>query len=207
MLNHTHGAVVLVHGGTAVGGGRYTCPQGVVEDVTVVLTEVGLLVLTLTAVELVTATKTVSIQAIGQTLTLEVQVVGHAVDRGPLGLKESGMSVRRLQSKGPVINYGEGATEWENRGSKTFAPPPPPSKTGSNFSRPPLVKGGNILRPPPPLVWLKLQAPVFKLPQNLFCPPFSMAKKNNWPPPLFLQEENLTCSPLLPFFSPPPPRN
>ena len=130
MLNHTHGAVVLVHGGTAVSGGRHTCPQGVVEDVTVVLTEVGLLVLTLTAVELVTATKTVSIQAIGQTLTLEVQVVGHAVDRGPLGLKESGRSVRRLQSKGPVIIImGRGATKWENRGSKTFAPPPP-SKTG-----------------------------------------------------------------------------
>ena len=48
----------------------------------------------------------------------------------------------------------------------------------------PLLNGGNFLRPPPPSVWLKLQAPVLKLPQNLLCPPpFSMPKTLSAPPP------------------------
>ena len=40
-----------------------------------------------------------------------------------------------------VMGRGGGTTKWENRGSVTFCARPP--------------------------VWLKLQAPVFKLPQNL----------------------------------------
>ena len=51
--------------------------------------------------------------------------------------------------------------------------PPPPFTTPP----PPLLflflKGGNYLRPVS--VWLKLEAPVLKLPQNLLCLPFSMA--------------------------------
>ena len=48
---------------------------------------------------------------------------------------------------------------------------------------PHLIKVGNFLRPPPPSVWLILQASVFKLLQNMLCPPpFCMAKTLNDPP-------------------------
>ena len=73
---------------------------------------------------------------------------------------------------GPVINYGEGGFKMaklqvknflhplSRHGKKEIAPPPPAS----------LLKGENVLRPPPS-VWLKLKAPVLKLPQNFWCPP------------------------------------
>ena len=51
--------------------------------------------------------------------------------------------------KGLVINYGEGGYKMGKlrfRNFKLYAPPPPPQS-----------------------LWLKLQAPVLKLPQNLSC--------------------------------------
>ena len=97
------------------------------------------------------------------------------------------------------INYGEGgggATKWEYCGSETFcaAPPPPPPQVR--------VK---LVTPPPPSLWLKLQAPMLKPPQNFLCPPFRMAKTFSAPPPPFFVGVKLHMpSPLL-FCSPPPP--
>ena len=62
--------------------------------------------------------------------------------------------------------------------------------------------GGNLLCPPP--VWLKLQAPMLKLPQNCLClpTPFSMAKMFSVPP--LCRGKTLLALPL-PLCSPPPP--
>ena len=73
---------------------------------------------------------------------------------------------------------GRGATKWENCESETF-PPPPPFKRVHTFSDPPV-----------PSLWLKLQAPMLKLPQNCVCHPhLSMAKTFSAPasppPPFF----------------------
>ena len=57
--------------------------------------------------------------------------------------------------------------------------------------------------PPPPSVWLHLQATAQKLPQNLLCPSFIMAKTFSAPPPLFVGIK--LHMPPLPFCSPPPP--
>ena len=72
--------------------------------------------------------------------------------------------------KGPVINYGRETTKWENHRSKTFCFPS--SREGKTFCP-----------PPPPSVWLKLQDPVLKLPQNLVCPLISTDKTCSAPPP------------------------
>ena len=54
----------------------------------------------------------------------------------------------KVPGKGLVINYGEGgATKWENCGSETFCPPPPPQDRVKLFA-PPLLKSGNITHPP-----------------------------------------------------------
>ena len=63
----------------------------------------------------------------------------------------------------PLIKgrWGGGATQWENRGCKTFCIPP---LDGKPFPAPPPFRGWKLVVPPPPSVWLKLQAPVLKLP-------------------------------------------
>ena len=73
--------------------------------------------------------------------------------------------------KGLVINYGEGGGGLQNgkiAGLKLFAPP---SQDRVKKFAPPLLKGGNFLRPPPPSLWLKLQASVLKTTSKLFVPP------------------------------------
>ena len=93
-------------------------------------------------------------------------------ENGEIGVR------KRTSAKGLVISYRQGTTQWEIRGSKTcFAPlPPPPSR----LFAPPTLKGGHLLRPPS--LWLELQAPGLKLPQNMLTPsPFSRAT-----PPFFL---------------------
>ena len=77
--------------------------------------------------------------------------------------------------KGLVINYGEGGGLQNGiiAGPKLFAASPRPPSRQVEMSAPPVLKGGNFLRPPS--VWLKFQALAEKLPQNLFCLPFSMA--------------------------------
>ena len=64
-------------------------------------------------------------------------------------------------------------------GPKHFAPPPP-SRQGKAFCT------------HPPSLWLKLQAPVLKLPQNFLCPPSAWLKRF---PPSVLAGVNLTCPP------------
>ena len=88
-----------------------------------------------------------------------------------------------FRGKGLVINHGEGggATKWENRGSETFCAPP---QDRVKLVVPPLLKSGSFRAPP--TIWLKLQATTYKQPQNLLCPPFSMAKTFSAPPPLFV---------------------
>ena len=75
-------------------------------------------------------------------------------------------------------------------GPKRFAPPPPPHQYRVKLfvPPPPPFKGWTLFCAPSPSVWLKLQATMHKLPQNILCPLFSMAK---------------TCSP--PLHLPPPP--
>ena len=67
--------------------------------------------------------------------------------------------------------------------SKLFAPPPQGAKHSLH----------------PPSIWIKLQAPVLKLPRNFLCPPFSMAKTLS--APLFVGVK-LHLPPPLPFCSP-----
>ena len=92
-------------------------------------------------------------------------------------------------------------------GPKCFAPPP--SRQGKSFYAipHPLLKGGNLLWPPP--VWLKLQAPVLKLPQNLLYPPSGCLKLFQVPPtaPFFIFCIGVTLHLPLPscFIYPPPP--
>ena len=69
-----------------------------------------------------------------------------------------------------LINYGEGATQLENRKSETCCAPP--LKTGKTCCAP-LSKCGNLSRPPS--VWLIPQAPM-KLLHHFLWPPFSKAK-------------------------------
>ena len=58
----------------------------------------------------------------------------------------------------------------------------PPTQDRVKLVAPPLLNGGHLLCPPS--VWLKLQAPVLKLPQNLLCPLFQGFKLHLVPPPL-----------------------
>ena len=56
-------------------------------------------------------------------------------------------------------------------GPKLVAPPPP-SRQGKFFPPPsPPFKGWKPFAPSPPSIWLKLQTPVLKLPQNFFVHP------------------------------------
>ena len=85
---------------------------------------------------------------------------------------------------------------WKNRGSPRAPPLNPPLLQDRVKRIPhPLCKGGNLLRPPPPSVWLKLQAPVLKIPQNILCPPFSMAKIMSLPPPFCSGKLHVTPRP------------
>ena len=85
---------------------------------------------------------------------------------------------------------------------------PPPSRQGHIFYAPPpffFLKDGYFFRPPPPLsVWLKRQAPVFKLLQDFLCTyPLSMAKA--FPiPPFCMGKTSLSPTPSC-FVPPPPP--
>ena len=94
---------------------------------------------------------------------------------------------------------GGGGTKWENCGPKTFCPPSPRDRI--KLLRPPF-KGW---KPPPPLpsLWLKLQAPKLKIPQN-FLSPFSTAKTFS-APPFCRGKTSLALPPLL--FCSPPRRN
>ena len=68
-----------------------------------------------------------------------------------------------------ITGRGGGATKWENRGSETFCNTPPPSRQGKTYCAPPF-KGWKLVVPR-----ITFAKTVFKLPQNLLCPPFSMA--------------------------------
>ena len=58
--------------------------------------------------------------------------------------------------------------------------PLPPSRQGKTFRVPPFKECKLFA---PPSIWLKLLATMYKLPQNLLCPPpFSMAKTFSAPP-------------------------
>ena len=95
---------------------------------------------------------------------------------------------------------GRGGGGLQNRkiaGPKLVVPPP--LRRGKIYYPPPCFKG---LFPPP--VWLKLQAPMLKLPQNL-CPPFRMQKNLLRPPPSFCRGKTSLAPPPLPFCCPPPP--
>ena len=90
-------------------------------------------------------------------------------------------------NKGPVIKYREGvATKWEKSLIRNFVCPL--SRQGNTFCTPPLFQKkclcvcegvGDFLHTHTPSPWLKLQAPVLKLPQNVVPRPFSMPT----PPP------------------------
>ena len=78
------------------------------------------------------------------------------------------------------------------------SPPPPPTlKTAYKLlSPPPPFKGWKLVVPP--LVWLRFQALVLKLPQNLLCPPpnpISMGKTFSAPSLLFFVELKLDLPP------------
>ena len=63
-----------------------------------------------------------------------------------------------------------------------------------------LLKGGNFVRSSQ--VWLKLQAPVLKLPKNLLCPPAPFSMTFSVPPPPRTLSRGKTSLPPLPFCSP-----
>ena len=81
-----------------------------------------------------------------------------------------------------VVGGGGGLQYVKIKGLKLFVPPRP-SRQGKNCHAP-LLKCRNFMHPPPPSVWLKLQVPMLKLPQNCLCPPFSMTR--TFPPSLFV---------------------
>ena len=75
--------------------------------------------------------------------------------------------VSYFESKGLVINYGEGgATKWENRGSETFCAPP---QDKVKLFAPPLLKSGNLTRPPYNMA--KTSSSRIKTTPKLFVPP------------------------------------
>ena len=90
-------------------------------------------------------------------------------------------------------------------------PPPPPPQEGVHFWDPSSFEGWKLFAPPPPphaSVWLKLQAPITKLLQNVLCPPLPPPH-----PPTFSMAKTVsahsfcggkTLPPPLPFCSPPP---
>ena len=74
-----------------------------------------------------------------------------------------------------LITGGGGLQNGKITGPNLFAPPPPPQDRITLFAAP-LFKGWKLFAASL-VLWLKLQAPVLKQPQNLLCPPpFSMAK-------------------------------
>ena len=83
-------------------------------------------------------------------------------------------------------------------------PPPPPLKTGLNFSRPPtLLKSGNFSRPPPPAYNMaKTSSYCVKTTSKLFMPAPSASLKLP-PPPLFVGVK-LHVHPLSRFVAPHP---
>ena len=92
------------------------------------------------------------------------------------------------QYKGLVINYwegggggGEGGYKMGKSQVRNFLCSPPQDRVKLFVS--PLLKSGNFLHPLS--IWLKLQATAYKLPQNLLCPPFSMANTFSAPRPPF----------------------
>ena len=106
---------------------------------------------------------------------------------------------------GPVINYGEGATNWENFRSKTFRTSPlprSPLKQGKSFPVPQL-KGVELFAPPPPTAWLKLKCPMLKLHKSLLYSPFNMAKTFSHTP--FYCRGKTSLAPLSLFLCSPPP--
>ena len=60
-----------------------------------------------------------------------------------------------------LITGRGGATKWENSCPKLFVTPP---QDRVKLFVPLALKGGNFVSPPHPTVWLKLQAPMLKLP-------------------------------------------
>ena len=96
-----------------------------------------------------------------------------------------------------------GATKWENRGLETFCAPPP-SRQGKTFCAPPPFKRWKHFARLPPSPWLKLQASVLKLPQNVCAPPSAWLKLF-MPPPLPFRRGKTSHAPILPLCSPPTP--
>ena len=80
---------------------------------------------------------------------------------------------------------GWGVGGYKIGGLKLFAAPPL-SRQGKTFAHTPLPENFLCAPPPPPRLplWLNVQAPALKLPQNSLCPPsFTLQHGQIFPPP------------------------
>ena len=86
-------------------------------------------------------------------------------------------------------NFLRPPTPTQDRVKLFVSNPPPPFFLQVDFFPPPFTSS----------VWLQLQAPMIKTPQNMLCP-----LPSAWLLPLFCRGKT-SLAPLLPFCSPPPP--